>query len=93
MSIFNESFSNCYLSQLNASFPSYKHDGKFSELAQKIWINQYESVKLLMGKSFFYESDNPILRATHGLIYYKEMDVNSFLLLAEKLESQIEGGF
>lgn len=88
---FDESFSHCYLSQVNASFPSYMHDGKFSELAQKIWTEQYKSIRLLLGKSYFYESDSPKLRATHGLIFYKEMDVDTFLLQARELKESMEG--
>ncbi len=93
LSIFEESFSNCYLSQVHASFPSYLHDGEFSELAQKIWTKQYNSIRLLLGKSYFYQSDQPKLRATHGLIYYKDMDVNTFLLQARELEQSMEGEF
>jgi glucosamine-6-phosphate deaminase len=92
LSNFDESFTHCYLSQVNASFPSYLHDGKFSELAQKIWTEQYRSIKLLLGKSYFYQSDHPKLRATHGLIYFKEMDVATFLLQATELEQLMEGG-
>jgi len=91
LSNFDESFTHCYLSQVNASFPSYMHDGKFSELAQKIWTEQYNSIKYLLGKSYFYQSDHPKLRATHGLIYYKEMDVETFLLQAAELEQVMEG--
>jgi glucosamine-6-phosphate deaminase len=91
LSNFNESFSHCYLSQVHASFPSYMHDGKFSELAQKIWIEQYNAVRYLLGKSYFYQSDHPKLRATHGLIYYKEMSVDKFLKQARELEQLIEG--
>ncbi|NQT76726.1 MAG: glucosamine-6-phosphate isomerase [Bacteroidetes bacterium] len=91
LQIFNESFRHCYLSQVNASFPSYMHDGIFSELAKKIWTEQYESIRLLLGKSYFYESENPKLRATHGLIFYKEMDVDTFLLQARELKETMEG--
>ncbi len=91
LSNFDESFSHCYLSQFNASFPSYLHDGKFSKLAQKIWTKQYESIRLLLGKSYFYENENPKLRATHGLIFYKEMDVDTFLLQAAELKDSMEG--
>lgn len=93
LSNIDESFTHCYLSQVNASFPSYLYDGKFSELIQKIWTEQYNSVKLLLGKSCFYQSDHPKLRATHGLIYYKEMDVETFLLQARKLEQLMEGPY
>ncbi|MCK5765380.1 MAG: hypothetical protein KAH26_05335, partial [Bacteroidales bacterium] len=88
---FNESFRHCYLSQVNASFPSYMHDGIFSELARKIWTEQYKSIRLLLGKSYFYESENPKLRATHGLTFYKEMDIDTFLMQARELQESMEG--
>ncbi len=88
---FEESFSHCYLSQVNASFPSYLLDGKFSELARKIWTEQYQTIRLLIGKSYFYENERPKLRATHGLIFYKEMDVDTFLMQAGELKDSMEG--
>ncbi len=92
LSNFDESFSHCYLSQVHASFPSYMHDGKFSELAQKIWTEQYSAIRYLLGKAYFYQSEHPKLRATHGLIFYKDMDVETFLMQARELEQQMEGG-
>jgi glucosamine-6-phosphate deaminase len=88
---FEESFSHCYLSQVNASFPSYLLDGKFSELARRIWTDQYRTIRLLIGKSYFYENDRPKLRATHGLIFYREMDVDTFLMQAGELKDSMEG--
>ena len=36
----DKSFSECYVTQVNASFPSYQLDGKFSELTQRVWFEQ-----------------------------------------------------
>lgn len=83
---FNEAFSNCYLSQVDASFPSYKMDGKFSSLAQSIWVEQLKNVQLLLGKPFFFQNPNHTIRATHGLVFLKEMDVEEFLSHARELE-------
>jgi glucosamine-6-phosphate deaminase len=84
-------FSNCYLSQVDASFPSYELNGKFSTLAQKIWVEQLSSLQLLLGKDFFYQNENPKLRASHGLIFVKEMEIDEFLLYARELEKSTEG--
>jgi glucosamine-6-phosphate deaminase len=84
-------FSNCYLSQVDASFPSYELNGKFSTLAQKIWVEQLSSLQLLLGKDFFYQNENPKLRASHGLIFVKEMKIDEFLMYARELEKSIEG--
>ncbi|MBQ9508610.1 MAG: 6-phosphogluconolactonase [Bacteroidales bacterium] len=88
---FNEAFSNCYLSQVEASFPSYKLDGKFSNLAQNIWVEQLQSVQLLLGKPYFFQNSNPKLRATHGLMFLKEMSGEEFLTEAHSLAKSVQG--
>lgn len=91
ISAFNEAFANCYLSQVDASFPSYKLDGKFSTLAQNIWVEQLRTIQLLLGKPFFFENPNPQLRATHGLLFLKEMNGEEFLAEALKLTKSVQG--
>ncbi len=91
LSIMDQSFTNCYISQVNASFPSYEYDGKFSLLAQRIWVEQLEQLQLLLGKDFFYDNENLLLKATHGLLYYKEMKVEEFIQQARELEKSTEG--
>jgi glucosamine-6-phosphate deaminase len=88
---FNEAFSNCYLSQVDASFPSYKLDGKFSTLAQTLWVEQLRSVQFLLGKPFFFQNPDSVLRAAHGLLYLKEMTADEFLNHASALEKSVIG--
>ncbi len=89
----NKSFSECYVTQVNASFPSYQLDGKFSELTQRVWFEQHKQIELLLGKNFFYENESPLLRATHGMVYHRELNVEQFLKEAFKLEKSVEGLF
>lgn len=89
--ILEGSFSESYMSQVNASFPSYEYDGKFSELTRKIWVNQLKQLQLVLGKNFFYENSNPLLRATHGILYIKEMNVEQFVSIAKELKKISEG--
>ncbi|MDZ4667547.1 MAG: glucosamine-6-phosphate isomerase [bacterium] len=84
-------FTNCYLSQVEASFPSYELNGKFSKVAQRIWVNQLKDLQLLLGKEFFYQNADPRVRASHGLIFYKEMTVDVFLGYARELKKSTEG--
>jgi len=91
LSILDSSFTECYLSQVNASFPSYQLDGKFSQLTQRIWVEQLKQIQMLLGKNFFYQHEKPLIRATHGLIYIRELNVDQFLLQAEELEKSMEG--
>jgi len=91
MSVMSESFKDCYLSQVDASFPSYELDGHFSTLTQKIWVEQMKGIQLLLGKNYFYENPHPRIRAAHGLIFYREMSVPEFLKEARQLEKSMEG--
>lgn len=91
MAVLDWSFKNCYVSQVEASFPSYEHDGPFSDLSQKVWVEQFKRVQLILGKDFFYENESPKIRATHGMIYHKEMTPEEFLSSARELEKSIEG--
>lgn len=87
----NKSFAECYVTQVNASFPSYQHDGMFSELTQRNWFEQHKQIQFLLGKNFFYENSSPLIRATHGMVYLRELNVQEFLEEASKLGKSMEG--
>ena len=90
MAIMRSTFNNCYLSQKEASFPSHEHDGPFSDLSQSIWVEQHKELQLLLGRDYWYQNDNPHLRAVHGTVYLKEMNADEFLSVARKLEEHME---
>jgi glucosamine-6-phosphate deaminase len=85
LAVLQNSFRQCYLSQLDASFPSPELKGPFCDLAQKVWTDQFKEIQLLLGKDFFYENERPLIRATHGLVFYRELSVEQFLEEAEEL--------
>jgi len=91
MGVMDNAFTNSYLSQVDASFPSYQHDGKFSDLTKKIWVGQLKQLQLLVGKRYFYQHESPRVRTTHGLLYFKEMRLKDFLTHARELEQSMEG--
>ncbi|MEN8227115.1 MAG: glucosamine-6-phosphate isomerase [Bacteroidota bacterium] len=91
MGVMDNAFTNSYLSQVDASFPSYQHDGKFSDLAKRIWVEQLKQIQLLVGKNSFYQSERPRVRSTHGLLFFKEMSLEEFLTNARELEKSMEG--
>ncbi|MCP4314248.1 MAG: glucosamine-6-phosphate isomerase [Bacteroidetes bacterium] len=91
MGVMDDAFTNSYLSQVEASFPSYQHDGKFSELTKKIWVDQLKTTQLLLGKNFFYQHESPRVRTTHGLLFFREMSLEEFLTHARQLEKSMEG--
>lgn len=76
--VLHNMFNSCFISQKSASFPSFELDGTFSELAQKIWVEQHENLVSLLGKDYFYESPNPMLRRAYGAIYLKDMSYSEF---------------
>lgn len=85
--VLEQSFKTSYLTQMKAEFPSPNFDGPFSELAESIWGKQLKDIQLILGKDFFYENDNPLIRATHGLIFVKEMNVEEFLSMARQIKN------
>jgi len=91
MAVLRDTFMTCYLSQKEASFPSYELDGPFCDLTQKIWVEQHATMELALGKDFWYQNEHPHLRATHGLVFLKEMTVDDFLSRARSLEESVEG--
>ena len=91
LAVLRETFKSCYLSQRDASFPSYELDGPFCDLSQKIWVEQHQNLQLILGRDYWYQNENQHLRATHGAIFLKEMDVTTFLSVARKLEEAMEG--
>ena len=79
MAVFEKAFKDSYLTQVKAEFPNPDFDGPFSELAESIWVKQLKDIQLILGKNFFYENAHPLIRATHGLIFLKEMGAEEFV--------------
>jgi glucosamine-6-phosphate deaminase len=90
MSLLHTSFMNCFGSQSAASFPSHEHDGPFSELAQKIQVEQYAMVKTCLGKDFFLLHQHPRLRGARGLIFLKDMSLGDFYEKVRELKKLTE---
>lgn len=90
LSMMHTAFMNCFGSQSAASFPSYEHDGPFSQLAQRIQVEQYKMVKTCLGNDYFLENDHPRLRASRGMIYLKEMHLTEFYARVRELKKMTE---
>ena len=83
-------FRNTFISQKSASFPSYQHDGPFSELAQKIQVSQYQALKTCLGREFFYEHPSALIRATRGMVFLKSMSLEQLYEHSRKLRRSTE---
>ncbi len=90
LSLLHTSFMNCFGSQSAASFPSYEHDGPFSELAQKIQVHQYAMIRTCLGKEFFQQNTHPRLRGARGMIFLKEMPLQQFYEKVRQLRKMTE---
>jgi glucosamine-6-phosphate deaminase len=90
MAILDDIFMRSYGSQKNASFPSYEYDGPFSRLAQKIQVDQYQTIRTCLGKDFFISHDIPRVRAAHGMAFLKELNLQEFYKQSTELKKLTE---
>ena len=88
--VMQTAFLNSFSSQKTASFPSHEYDGPFSELAQRIQVEQYQKIKTCLGREWFYEHPSPLIRATRGLVFLKEMDLKEFYASSRELMRVVE---
>ena len=91
-SIMDNSFLNTFVSQRDASFPSYEHDGPFCQLAQQVQVQQYQMIKTCLGRAWFAEHPSAMIRATRGLVFLRDMSVEEFSKTARQLRESAEAG-
>ena len=89
-SVMDAAFSNTFISQTEASFPSYEYDGPFSELAQRIQVEQYQMLKTCLGRSWFNDHSSPLIRATRGFVFLREMSLSDFFEASRELKRSAE---
>jgi glucosamine-6-phosphate deaminase len=90
--IMHNAFMNSFVSQKDASFPSPEHDGPFSELAQRVQVDQYEKIKVCLGREWFHEHPSALIRGTRGLVYLNEMELSTFYERSRQLKLAAEAG-
>ena len=90
MAVLENAFEKCFVSQKDASFPSYEMDGPFSRLSRSIMVEQYNNIKICLGREFFNENPHPRVRASHGLVYLKKMDLGEFYEQSYQIRKSIE---
>jgi len=83
-------FLNTFVSQREASFPSYEHDGPFCELAQKIQVEQYQMLKTCLGREYFYEHSSALIRATRGFVFLKRLSLEELYNHSRELRRATE---
>jgi glucosamine-6-phosphate deaminase len=90
MAILDDIFMRSYGSQKNASFPSYEYDGPFSRLAQNIQVEQYQTIRTCLGKDYFLNHDVPRVRAAHGMVFLKQLNLQEFYKQSTELRKLTE---
>ncbi|MDH7598273.1 MAG: hypothetical protein QHH07_01390 [Sedimentisphaerales bacterium] len=90
-SVVRDAFTNAFLSQKDAFFPSPDYEGPFSDLAQRIQVEQYQTIKCCLGRDWFYHHESPLIRATRGFVFLKEMDCDQFYRSCLRLRRATEG--
>ena len=89
-STMHDAFMNSFITQKDASFPSYEHDGPFSQLAQSIQVDQYRQIKTCLGREWFHNHASALIRGTRGLVFLKEMSPDVFFTSCRELRKSVE---
>ena len=89
IAVFEKAFNDSYLTQVKAEFPNPDFDGPFCELAEQIWVKQLKDIQLVLGKNYFYENQHPLIRATHGLLFLKQMTASEFVAYADAMKNNM----
>ncbi len=90
LAIMENSFLHSFISQKTASFPSYEYDGPFCDLARRIQVDQYRTIKTCLGRDWFQEHASPMIRATRGLVFLKELNLADFFAWSRALKQATE---
>lgn len=88
--LLQSAFSNAFVSQKAASFPSHEYAGPFSGLAQQIQVEQYQMLKTCLGRRFFNDHPSPLIRGTRGFVFLKRMTLEEFYSQARELKRTTE---
>lgn len=86
----NHQFLECFESQKNAEFPAYEIDGPFCAMSQRVQVEQYGIIENCLGYKWFHNHDSPMIRATRGLVFLREMSLEELLSESRALRKQAE---
>lgn len=88
--ITEDTFMNSFISQKDASFPSWEFDGPFCRLAQRVQVDQYKTIRTCLGDEYFLNNENKRVRAAKGIIFLKEMSLDEFFQHSRELRKLTE---
>jgi len=90
ISTLNHQFLSCFESQRDAEFPSPEVQGPFCEMSQRVQAQQYDMVQTCLGYEWFHKHPSPLIRATRGLVFLKEMSLEESMQESRALRRQAE---
>jgi glucosamine-6-phosphate deaminase len=90
IAVLNQMFLSSFESQRDAEFPAYEIQGPFCKMSQKVQVEQYGIIETCLGYEWFHKHESPLIRATRGLIFLKEMSVDGLLSESRALRRQAQ---
>jgi len=90
ISTLNHMFLSAFESQRDAEFPAYEIQGPFCAMSQKVQVEQYDMIETCLGYEWFHEHPSPLIRASRGLVFLKEMSLSEALQESRALRKQTE---
>ncbi|OVE80739.1 hypothetical protein BVY04_05205 [bacterium M21] len=90
LAVMHQLFMETFVTQRNASFPSFEHNGPFSELSQRIQVEQFAKIQTCLGDNWFRNHENPRVRSTCAMVFLSDMTVEQFLSYARDIRKQAE---
>jgi glucosamine-6-phosphate deaminase len=86
----NHMFMECFESQREAEFPAHEIQGPFCAMSQKVQVEQYSMIETCLGYEWFHQHPSPLIRATRGLVFMREMPLADLLRESRALRQQAE---
>lgn len=90
ISTLNHMFLSAFESQRDAEFPAYEIQGPFCAMSQRVQVEQYDKIETCLGYEWFHKHPSPLIRATRGLVFLREMSVAEFQQESRALRQQTE---
>jgi len=90
ISTLNHMFLQCFESQRDAEFPAYEIQGPFCAMSQKVQVEQYDMIECCLGYEWFHNHSSPLIRATRGLVFLREMTLQQCLEESRALRKTTE---
>jgi len=90
ISTLNHMFLSAFESQRDAEFPAHEVQGPFCEMSRRVQVEQYDKIETCLGYEWFHKHTSPLIRATRGLVFLREMTLEELSGASRALRRQAE---